>query len=142
MNRRHLLRSTLAALFGGPLLPGLGRARPTAPAQPAPILLQRSPLAGFQYHQGTRLWPQLQPGQPLTLTREPANPYDPRAVRIDWNGAKLGYLPRLDNAAVAQLLDRGHPLSARIAALTDTRDPWQRIALEVSLTPPGQPDAG
>ena len=50
MNRRHLLRSTLATRFGGPLLPGLARARPGAPAQPAPILLQRPPLAGFQSH--------------------------------------------------------------------------------------------
>jgi hypothetical protein len=24
--------------------------------------------------------------------------YDPLAVRLDWNGAKLGYLPRLDAA--------------------------------------------
>jgi hypothetical protein len=97
--------------------------------------LQHSPLAGFQYHRGPELWGLLQPGQTLHLTREPANPYDPRAVRIDWNGAKLGYLPRLDNAAASQLLDRGERLTARIAGLAEDRDPWRRVAVEVMLIP-------
>lgn len=131
MDRRNLLRSVVATLLGGHLVPGLARARP------APILLQRSPLAGFQYHRGERLWPQLRPGQSLALIREPENPYDGRAVRIDWNGAKLGYLPRLDNAAVSQLLDRGQPLEARIAGLAESRDPWQRVAVEVYLVTDG-----
>jgi hypothetical protein len=48
-------------------------------------------------------------------------------VRIDWNGAKLGYLPRLDAAAVSQLLDRGEHLTTRIAALAAESDPWRRI---------------
>ena len=108
---------------------------PTTTPAPATILVQQSPLAGFQYHQGPRLWRQLQAGQALRLTREPANPYDPRAVRIDWNGEKLGYLPRLDSAAASQLLDRGEHLSARIAALADDRDPWRRVAIEIYLTP-------
>lgn len=66
--------------------------------------------------------------------------YDPRAVRIDWNGAKLGYLPRLDDAAVSQLLDRGEHLTDRIAALAEERDPWRRIPVEVYLNPSKQTD--
>ncbi len=146
MHRRSFLISTLIGL----LAPRIAPAEPTdaksmaevAPATPEPaaILLQRSPLAGFQYHQGPQLWAQIQPGQTLTLAREPANPYDPRAVRIDWNGEKLGYLPRLDNAAASQLLDRGEHLSARIASLAEDPDPWRRIAMEVHLTPFKQTD--
>ncbi len=101
----------------------VGRRAAASPgAHPAPAL----PLAGFQYHQGPGLWPRLSPGQPLTLVREPANPYDPRAVRIDWQGHKLGYIPRLDNAAASQLIDRGERLVARIAALAESSDPWPR----------------
>ncbi|MBZ0091586.1 MAG: HIRAN domain-containing protein [Sulfuricellaceae bacterium] len=94
-------------------------------------IVQTFPVAGFQYHSGEALWPQLAAGQPLTLMREAENPYDPRAVRVDWQGYKLGYIPRLDNAAVAQLLDRGETLGAAIAKLEDSSNPWDRIEVEV-----------
>lgn len=97
------------------------------------ILLQNSPLAGFQYHAGETLWHLLAVGQPLELVREPGNPYDQRAVRVDWQGRKLGYIPRLDNAAVAQMLDRGERLEAHIANLQESHNPWERVQLEVSL---------
>jgi len=42
-------------------------------------------------------------------------------------------VPRLDNAAVAQLLDGGVRLEARIASLRESSDPWQRIGIEVEL---------
>ncbi len=62
----------------------LARAEPAAPRAPrSSTLLQRSPLAGFQYHEGERVWPQLRPEQTLTLVREPANRFDRDAVRID-----------------------------------------------------------
>ena len=103
-------------------------------AQPATrILIQSSPLAGFQFHEGRQLWDQLKVGDPLTLVREPANPHDARAVRIEWNGHMLGYVPRADNDAVARQLDRGNKLEARIVRLTKHRDPWKRIEFEVFL---------
>lgn len=95
------------------------------------VLLQVSPLAGFQYHAGETLWPLLAVGQPLELVREPSNPHDQRAVRVDWQGRKLGYIPRMDNAAVAQLLDRGGGIRARIARLHKSHNPWERVQLEV-----------
>lgn len=105
----------------------------------AHILLQDSPLAGFQYHAGKAVWPALRVGDALTLTREPDNPYDPRAVRVDWQGHKLGYVPRRENADVARLLDNGQPLTARISRLAEGRDPWSRVRFEVVL--PVRPEA-
>ena len=128
MNRRRFFIS-LAALAAVPL----AAARPTAPAATRRILLQESPLAGFQYHEGERLWPHLREGQPLTLSREPDNPRDSRAVRIDWQGHKLGYLPQVENTAVSQLLDRGERIGARIARLGETPDPWGRIGVAMDL---------
>ena len=103
-------------------------------AQPATrILIQSSPVAGFQFHEGRRLWDQLKVDDALTLVREPGNPHDARAVRVEWNGHMLGYVPRAENDAVARQLDRGNKLEARIVRLTKHRDPWKRIEFEVFL---------
>lgn len=97
------------------------------------ILVQASPLAGFQFHDGKRLWTQLNVGDALELVREPDNPYDRHAVRVEWRGHKLGYVPRLENEAVARQLDYGNRLAARITRLTRHRDPWKRVELEIFL---------
>ena len=103
----------------------------------AHILLQDSPLAGFQYHAGKTLWPQMQVGDALTLVREPDNPHDARAVRVEWQGHKIGYVPRRENADVARFMDGGQALVARIARLAEVRDPWSRVRFEIFL--PVQP---
>ena len=99
----------------------------------ARILVQSSPLAGFQFHEGKALWEQMKVGDALTLVREPDNVHDPRAVRVEWQGHKLGYVPRTENEAVARQLDRGNPLEARIVQLRRHRDPWKRLEFEVFL---------
>jgi hypothetical protein len=95
--------------------------------------VQNSPVAGFQFHEGKQLWKELKVGDALALVREPDNPHDPRAVRVDWNGHVLGYVPRAENEAVARQLDRGNRLEARIVRLNKSRDPWKRIEFEVFL---------
>jgi len=127
MSRRAFLKS-LTALVGSFAMPAVVRA---ATPPESPKTLQRSPVAGFQYHQGEALWPQLAAGQPLQLVREPDNRHDDRAVRVDWQGHKLGYISRLDNAAVSQLLDRGEKLEAVIAWLNESNNPWERVGMEV-----------
>jgi hypothetical protein len=99
----------------------------------AHILLQDSPLAGFQYHAGKELWPRMRVGDALTLIREPDNPYDAKAVRVEWQGRKIGYVPRRENDDVARLLDRGRVLSARIVRLSAVRDPWSRVRFEILI---------
>lgn len=125
MLRRAFLKS-LTALAGGIAAPAAARANSATSKT-----LQISPVAGFQYHNGEALWPQLAVGQMLTLTREAGNRHDDRAVRVDWQGQKLGYIPRLDNAAVSQLLDRGERLEAVIAGLENSSNPWDRVRVEV-----------
>ncbi len=127
MSRRIFLKS-LTALLGGFSLPAIASTKPDSGEWKT---LQISPVAGFQYYQGETLWPQLAIGQFLTLVREPGNPYDDRAVRIDWQEHQLGYLPRMDNAAVSQLIDRGEKLSALIVGLKKSNNAWDRIEVEV-----------
>ncbi len=130
MSRRAFLKS-LTALVGGLALPAIARARPSLGASK---ILQISPLAGFPYHHGEALGlhhiarPEPVEGQ---LVREADNPYDDRAVRVEWQGHKLGYIPRLDNAAVSQLLDRGEMLEATITGLENSNNPWDRVKVEV-----------
>ncbi len=95
------------------------------------IIVQESPLAGFQYYEGKGLWEMMRSGDTLTLVREPRNPHDANAVRVEWRGEMLGYLPRRENADVARQMDHGAPVKARIVRLTEARNPWQRIRFEV-----------
>lgn len=105
----------------------------TAQAESVRILVQSSPLAGSQYYAVGDYWEQLQVGDRLDLIREPDNRYDRRAVRIEWRGHKLGYVPRAENRAVAAALDQGDRLVARIARLREHPDPWRRVEFEVYL---------
>jgi hypothetical protein len=127
MSRRSFLER-IAALVGTSIAAPVVHA-----AAIRTIELQRSPLAGFQYHRGETVWPLLAVGAALELVREPDNAYDSRAVRVDWQGQKLGYVPRIDNAAVSHLLDGGQAVSAEIVSLQPSDNPWERIELAVHL---------
>jgi len=120
------LLSALGALIGLALAPCAG-------AESIKIVVQRSPLAGSQYYAASRVWNEIRPGDRLTLTREPGNRHDRNAVRVDWNGQQLGYVPRAENRAVARALDAGEALEARVAKLRDDANPWRRVEFEVYL---------
>ena len=95
------------------------------------LLVQESPLAGYRYAAAPEVWPLLRVGDLLDLSREPDNPHDPNAVRVEWRGRTLGYVPRRENAALAWGLDRGEPLRARITRLEPHPNPARRVRFEV-----------
>ena len=101
--------------------------------QSVQFLVQSSPLAGFRYGEAAAVMPMLQPGDALELVREADNPHDPNAVRVEWRGRKLGYVPRRENAALAWGLARGTPLRARVSRLTAHANPARRIEFEVYI---------
>ena len=100
-------------------------------AADARIIVQQSPLAGFQYYDGKDLWTMMRVGDKLLLQREAQNPHDANAVRVLWRNEMLGYIPRRENSDVARQMDRGAPVKARIVQLKEARNPWQRIEFEV-----------
>jgi hypothetical protein len=104
---------------------------PCAWAAEAAIIVQRSPLAGFRHYEGGSVLRDLKPGDRLDLVREPDNPHDANAVRVELRGVKLGYVPRRDNATVARQLDRGAALEARLAGIRENRNRSVRLELEV-----------
>ena len=100
-------------------------------AQNVRLLVQNSPLAGFRYHEAPRWFGELRSGDALTLRREPDNPHDANAVRVEWQGHMLGYVPRAQNATLAWAMDRGDPVSGRISRVREHRNPRQRVEFEV-----------
>ena len=97
------------------------------------LLVQSSPLAGFRYGEAAGVWSELRNGDALELVREPGNPHDANAVRVEWRGRKLGYVPRAENGALAWAMDRGDALKARVSRLVEHRNPRRRIEFEVYL---------
>jgi hypothetical protein len=127
MNRRFFLERVIALI-------GISTAAPAVrAADKQSIELQHSPVAGFQYNHGESLWSRLTPGLPLGLVREPNNPYDSRAVRIEFDGVKIGYVPRAENSAIAHLMDAGRHVSASVVVLRESSNPWDRIEISLSL---------
>ena len=102
-----------------------------APQGEIRLLVQSSPLAGFRYYAAEARWQEMKEGQALALIREPDNVHDSNAIRVEWRGEKLGYLPRRENKAVAAAMDAGDKIDARIAKLREHRDPWQRVLIDV-----------
>jgi hypothetical protein len=120
--RRALLVLAALALVAGEL---------HAQSASVRMLVQSSPLAGFQFYTGKDLWDQMKVGDALALVREAGNPHDANAVRVEWRGRQLGYVPRRENSTVARHMDMGGAVEARISKLVQHRNPWQRIEFEI-----------
>ena len=118
-------------LFAAALLAGLSVLADREAAHQVRILVQSSPLAGFNYHQAPEVWQGMRIGDALKLEREPDNVHDARAISVQWRGHKLGYVPRAQNAALAWAMDRGESLDARVSRLQPHRNPRKRIEFEV-----------
>ena len=126
MKRRTFFRRLFGSLGAAVTSPPVG-------AEDRSVLIQESPIAGFQFHRGDTIWSSLDVGEELTLVRESSNTHDPDAVAVYYHEDMLGYVPRGDNRAIAQMLDRGESLEARISKLLIEEDPWERIRITVSL---------
>jgi hypothetical protein len=102
-----------------------------ADAPTARIVVQDAPLAGFVYYDGRAVWSEMKKGDRLTLVREPSNAHDANAIRIEWQGRMLGYVPRRDNADLARQLDRGARVEARVTELTRAANGRHRLSYEI-----------
>lgn len=129
MNRRNFLKTALAGLAAiGLHRPG----RSAAAIRPVPLFACH--VAGFQYYEGPRLISRLRPGEQLTLVREPANPYDDKAIAVYSSaGRKLGYIPRFINEIPAGNLDAGGKLAAVVKETDPSAAPWEMLEMTVVM---------
>lgn len=131
LNRFKPVAGICAAVFASAVAYPLVVSNAYAQQSEVRMLVQSSPLAGFRYYEATKVWQDVRVGDALTLIREPQNIHDSLAVRVEWRGHQLGYIPRADNRAVSFHMDRGGPVEARISKLQDHPNPRQRIEFEV-----------
>ncbi|MDI9497592.1 MAG: HIRAN domain-containing protein [Bacillota bacterium] len=98
------------------------------------IHLFDSIVAGTTHIEGIHdIEPSLAIHDRLTFRREPENPYDPQAIRIQTeDGTKIGYVPRQDNVIFARLMDAGKLLFGRITE-KELRGSWLRISIGIYL---------
>jgi hypothetical protein len=121
LNRRGFFQS----LFGLPVLFVLVKTPARQRQDPRSILVQTSPVTGFQYCKGDLVWNRIAMGDPVRLVRETDNSHDDRAVKILWGDVVLGY--------VSQMLDQGTPCSAWISEKREGADPWDRLTVSIGL---------
>lgn len=131
MNRRLYIK----AIFGAAVvaITKLFPYEKSVAGQKSSILLQNSPVAGFQFYEGEQVWQALCPGQRLQLVREPDNEYDSQAVQVLFQDRQIGYLPRAENNIIAQMMDRGEKVYAKVGRLQHADDPWERVEVAVYL---------
>jgi hypothetical protein len=104
----------------------------TDAAEPvARIVIQNSPLAGGRYYDANAVWNEIRTGDRLDLVREPDNPHDANAIRIEWQERKLGYIPRHENGHLARQMDHGAKPEARVTGRTRYRNGRKGISYEI-----------
>ena len=105
------------------------------------MMVRDSPLAGFRYNDGRLVWNEMRIGDALALVREPDNPFDAAAIRLECKGRKIGYVPRQENGALARELDAGKTLEARIIELSKRRNGRHLIGYDILFPLQAAPEA-
>ncbi len=134
MDRRDMLKTMVFAHLCAVASVMRSTVRQEAPVHAAQdIVLLEAAMAGFRYHEGPKVWGHMRSGDLLVLRREPDNAHDTVAVALHWGGYKIGYLPRTDNLVIANMLDQGAPIFARISRKRRSARPWERLGARVVL---------
>lgn len=75
----------------------------------------------------------LHEGDKLVFYREPDNPHDPQAIRIETiKREKIGYVPQQDNVIFSRLMDAGKALFGKVTS-KEMRRKWLRIEVKIYL---------
>ena len=127
MKRRTFLHRLLGAIGLAPGIAAAGKVQNLRSAET--IKLSTLRVAGLRY--GACEKSRFISGETLTLVREPHNPYDPWAVRIDHRDRKVGYIPRTHSRIVASLIDGGYRLDARVRHFHPERKSWEWLWVSI-----------
>ena len=79
-----------------------------------------------------------EPGEPITLVRDPENPYDKNAVLACIGEHDFGFLSRQDATAIAPALDAGLSYEARIHEITGGFGDYKHYGARISIAWNGQ----
>lgn len=125
--RPRITRRGLLGVLAG----ALGVAAPAAETESRRLTLLETHVAGTAYYEAERVRGKLRPGETLFLRREPGNAHDAMAIEVfTAAGAKLGYVPRVDNEPFARLMDADQAVDACVIEV----DPDRYDDIRISLT--------
>ena len=98
------------------------------------IELFRCNLAGVQYS-NYQTCVGLKAGSPLKLTWERNNKFDDQAIRVDYYGAKIGYIPKGNNQEVLHAhREDGSKVTCSVVAYNKTNPTWNMICVKCEIT--------
>lgn len=115
----------------------LGTAAMALPARgERDLVLLHTYVAGTGYHAAAEAVRHLRPGDAVHLRRRPDSAYDPRTIEVRTAGeALLGHVPRIDNQALARLMDAGIAVRAMLTDVAaDTPRPRLRLEIAIALS--------
>ena len=89
-------------------------------------------VAGVQFHELDSIIDDLEEGDTLELTPEPTNKFDSNAVRLEWEGTMIGYVPKKHSSAVSAMLEISDGIVCEIILLSPSKKPWERIKVLIT----------
>ena len=95
-------------------------------------------VVGVSYDGRQRVVEKLRVGEEILLRREPSNPYDRNAIRVErLDGAQIGYLNRFLAANLAPSFDsHNKPIPAGVTNLLGTSSAGHNIGVEIRFVVP------
>ena len=133
MNRSAFIKSFIISGFGLLTAKGLTKPAFTIPEEEKTTALLKCYIAGYAYYQGERVIDQLKQGCKLDLIREPENPYDNKAIAIYFKNHKLGFIPRINNKVIANIMDQKIEVFAKILKIKPENNDWDKVRVEVVM---------
>jgi hypothetical protein len=125
MNRRDFLKTFACAAASIPVTGEILE-------QKTPFLLEFT-VAGYQYYDGTKFEAFIREGEQIHLIREPDNRFDDNAVAVYFKHIKLGYVPRINNTVIVNLIDSGCKITGIISDIYKYNPTWERIWIKLNL---------
>jgi hypothetical protein len=126
LNRRRALKFFIGLFAAAPIA-----AKASAAKQGRELSILQTRIAGFAHYKGHQCLPHMQVGQKIILRREPTNRHDRKAIEVYWQGNKIGYVPRISNVALSQLMDQRESITARLTEIYHRN--WEPLGFEVTV---------
>ncbi|MCF6240678.1 MAG: HIRAN domain-containing protein [Bacteroidales bacterium] len=126
MNRKSFIQSLLSLFSGFAFLSKI-----YAADNKSTIYLLTTYVAGYQYYDGETIEKQFKKSAQLKLCLEESNAYDKNAVELYYNDVKIGYIPRMDNEIIANLLRKNKEIYAEIKEFYPHNPEWNRLEINV-----------
>lgn len=94
-------------------------------------------VAGVKFHDLSKVIMEIEEGDSVELTPEPANQFDPNAVKIiymssEGNEVMIGYVPKKISAEISGWLEIGD-VEATITKVNKTAAPWEQCEVTVTF---------